>query len=137
MPALGVVLALGSDTSVVSEAPTTLLVWEHVFATLVALDYSIQVSRRTAIDKCFRQPASAPELLSKDDMSLLQTCSNMQKHLRDRGCSPLTPQASWRAFRLTGRFDRRRTDKGSKDKSKSYTQRFVPRKEEVDDCTPQ
>ena len=65
MRVLGVVLAREDDTTVAPEAPVSLVLCEHLFAMLGALDYSIQSSRRVAVDKRFEQPAIAPELLSK------------------------------------------------------------------------
>ena len=110
---------------------------EHLYAMLGALQCSSQVSGRMAVDKRFEQPANAPQLLSKYDMSLLQTRSKMQKDPRDRRYSPFTPRAPWRTCRSTGHFDPSRTDKGGKGKGKGYNQRFVPRKEKVDDRTTQ
>ena len=133
MRVLGVVLTREDDTTVAPEAPVSLVLCEHLFAMLGALDYSIQSSRRVAVDKRFEQPAIAPELLSKDDMSLLQSRNKLQKDLRGMRFSPYSHRSSFRSFSTRGRFDPRRSGKGGKGKGKGFTQRFMPRNDKLDE----
>ena len=133
MRVLGVVLTRENNATVALEAPTSLVLYEHLFAVLGALDYSIQSSRRVAIDKRFEQPAIAPELLSKGDMSILQARSKLQRHPRGRCFKPCAQRNSFRSFSSQNSFEYQGSTKGGKGKGKGYTQRFIPRKDKLDE----